>query len=170
MIIEKPNPVAYPAYYHNYIKAVPEDDLVLALQNNKKVLDPLILELITKGNYRYADGKWTVKEVLMHIIDAERIFAYRALSFARADKTALPGFDEDAYVPYYNAEKRPLQHIYGEFKAVRESSIFLFQSFNEEALQRSGVANGNTVSVVSLGFIIAGHAQHHFNVLKERYL
>lgn len=170
MAIEKPHPDTYPAYYQTYIGAVPENDLLEALQNNKKALDPLVLELMTKGNYRYAEGKWTVKEVLMHLVDTERIFAYRALTFARADNNALPGFDENEYAKHYNADKRTLQHIYGEFKAVRDATALLFQSFDEEMLQRSGTANGKAISVTALGYAIAGHANHHFNVLKERYL
>lgn len=170
MAIEKPQPDTYPAFYHTYVNEVPENDLLQALHNNRQAIEPLMLQAMDKGNYRYAEGKWSIKEVLMHIIDAERIFAYRALTFARGDKNALPGFDEDAYVNYYSADKRTLQHIYGELIAVRNTTMFLFQSFDEEALQRSGIANGNAISVSALGFVIAGHANHHFKVIKERYL
>lgn len=170
MAIEKPHPDTYPVYYSTYINAVPENDLILALQNNRKALDALILELMGKADYRYAEGKWTVKEVLLHIIDTERIFAYRALTFARGDKNVLPGYDENEYAKYYSADKRTLQQVYAELKVVRDATIHLFQSFDKEALLRSGIANGNPISVTALGYAIGGHANHHFKVIKERYL
>lgn len=170
MAIEKPHPDTYPAYYSTYIDAVPENDLILALQNNRKALYALILELMGKADYRYAEGKWTIKEVLLHMIDTERIFAYRALTFARGDKNVLPGYDENEYAKYYSADKRTLQQVYAELRVVRDATIHLFQSFDEEALLRSGIANGNPISVTALGYAIAGHANHHFRVIKERYL
>lgn len=170
MAIEKPHPDTYPVYYNTYISAVQENDLIPGLQNNRKALDALILELMGKADYRYAEGKWTIKEVLLHLIDTERIFAYRALSFARGDKNVLPGYDENEYAKYYSTDKRTLQQVYAELKVVRDATIHLFQSFDEEALLRSGIANGNPISVTALGYAIAGHANHHFNVIKERYL
>jgi hypothetical protein len=171
MIIVKPTANDYPSFYEPYIKAVKENDLLDALRNNLEAVNQLISEIpLEKGDYRYADGKWTVKEVLIHIADAERIFAYRALCFARNDKTELPGFDEEAYMPYANAAKRTIFSIEDEFESLRNANIALFKSFDEEALNRKGMANKNMISVRALGFIIAGHANHHLKVLRERYL
>lgn len=171
MIITKPAVIEYPQYYESYIKVVKENDLLDALRNNLEAFNQLISDIpLDKGDYRYADGKWTVKEVLIHIADAERIFAYRALCFARNDKTELPGFDEEAYMPYANAAKRTIFSIEDEFESLRNANIALFKSFDEEALNRKGMANRNMISVRALGFIIAGHANHHIKILRERYL
>ena len=170
MAIAKPHAGTYPEYYSLYLNTVQGEDLILALQNNRKALDALVLEMIGKADHSYAPGKWTIKEVLLHLIDTERIFAYRALTFARADKAELPGFDENEYARHYPADKRTLQQVYAEFKVVRDATIHLFQSLNEEAVLRSGIANGKPISVSALGYAIVGHANHHFNVIKERYL
>jgi uncharacterized damage-inducible protein DinB len=171
MIITKPAVTEYPQYYEPYIKAVKENDLLDALRNNLEVFNQLVSDIpIEKGDYRYAEGKWTVKEVLMHVTDVERIFAYRALTFARNDKNELPGFDEDAYVPYYQAEKRTIFSIEDEFESLRNANIALFKSFDEETLNRKGMANRNMMSVRSVGFMLAGHAAHHVKVVRERYL
>ena len=120
--------------------------------------------------YRYAEGKWTIKEVLVHIIDDERIYAYRALRFARNDKTELPGFDQDPYAFYSNANVRSIESIIEEYEAVRMSTITLFNGFSDDVMLRSGVANNNEVTVRALGYHIAGHELHHLNILKNRYL
>lgn len=171
MIIAKPAPTEYPPYYDAYIKKVAQNDLLDALRINKEEMTALINSIpIEQGSYRYAEGKWSVKEVLIHIMDAERIFAYRALTFARKDKNELPGFNEDEYVPNSGAENRTLFSIHDEFVAIRDSSITLFNSFNHDMLTSTGVANKNKITVRSLGYIIAGHAKHHIDVIKERYL
>lgn len=170
MPIEKPHPDTYPAYYQPYIDAVPENDLLQALHNNQLAIDPLIKKIMGKEGYRYAEGKWSIKEVLTHVADAERVFAYRALTFARNDKAELPGFDENEYVKYSNADNRHIQYIYGDLMNVRSSSMILFSTLDADGLLRCGIANGNPVSVIALGYIIAGHANHHFKVIKERYL
>lgn len=171
MITTKPAPGEYPPYFDAYLKAVPENDLLEALEHGKTGMLQLLSTIPhTKGDYSYAEGKWTVKEVLIHVLDSERIFNYRALCFARNDKTELPGFDEDAYTPNSGAGGRSLISIANEFEAVRASTIALFNSFTGEMMQRRGVANRNAVSVQALGFIIAGHANHHVKVITERYL
>ena len=123
-----------------------------------------------KEDFAYAPGKWTPKEVIGHIIDTERIMAFRALCFARKDKTPLPGFDENYYVANANFKNRTMYDLAHEFAVVRESNIALFKCFNQEALDATGTANGREVSVRAILFMIAGHAVHHVNIIKTRYL
>jgi uncharacterized damage-inducible protein DinB len=123
-----------------------------------------------KYDYRYGDDKWTIKEVLQHIIDAERIFTYRALCFARKDKTFLPGFDENSYADHSKAAKRDWNMMVEEIKALRKASEYLFASFDAEQLDETGTSNNNPVYVLAVGFIVIGHAMHHVKVIKERYL
>lgn len=121
-------------------------------------------------NFSYNEGKWTVKEVLLHIIDTERIFQYRALRFARQDKTMLPGFSENDYVSYSHAKDRSIASLMLEFKAVRMSTVALFETFNDDTLLQLGSSGGNTMSVRGAGYLILGHQTHHVNIVKERYL
>ena len=123
-----------------------------------------------KFDYRYAEGKWTIKDIIQHLIDAERIFAYRALRFARNDKTALPGFDENEYVDEVQSDKRSLQDLLTELAIVRQATLALFKSFSNNELLRTGIASNNPVSVRALGFTIIGHQNHHQRVFQERYL
>lgn len=159
------------SFFHNYINQVTEEDIVIAFQKHS---DELIqfLEVIPpeKYDHRYAEGKWTVKEVLQHIIDAERIFAYRSLRFARKDTTPLAGFDENFYTENAKAGKRDWQTMLGEFKALRQSSAYLFGSFDAEQLQAEGTANNTPTYVLGVGYILIGHSLHHMKILKERYL
>jgi hypothetical protein len=160
-----------PHFYKNYVKNIEESDLLQAL----RISGHRCIELIhsipeSKSDFRYADGKWTIREMLCHMIDGERIFAYRALRFARNDKTPLAGFDENEFAPQANAAGRSLAKIAAEMAHLRTSTIDLFESFTPEMLNRKGTANNNELSVMALGFIIAGHETHHCNVLKERYL
>ncbi len=160
-----------PPFYKAYIKLVDETDLLQALRlSSYRSLELLHSVPERKWDFRYAAGKWSVRELWCHVIDAERIFAYRALTFARNDKTELPGFDENQYVPESNASGRSLKKIADEFMHVRLGTIDLFESFSEEMLSRKGKANKNEVSVAALGFIVAGHETHHRNILRERYL
>lgn len=167
----KPALSEVPAFYHGYIAQAVGDDIVPALtiagERMRAVLGPLPSDL---HEYRYAPGKWSVKEVVQHVIDGERVFAYRALRFARNDATELPGFEENDYVPASHADRRTLADLLAEHDAVRKATIALFNSFPAEAMARSGSANGQRVSVRGLGWIIAGHAMHHLRVLQERYL
>jgi uncharacterized damage-inducible protein DinB len=123
-----------------------------------------------KFDYRYAEGKWTIKEIIQHIIDTERIFAYRALRFSRNDKTALASFDENDYVDNTNANSRGLQDLLTELSAVRHSNLLFYKSLSEEQLKRIGTASNNQMSVRALGFVIIGHQKHHQKVFQERYL
>ncbi|HSP07494.1 MAG TPA: DinB family protein [Acidobacteriota bacterium] len=170
--IAKPKDGEFPDYAIMYIGLLPDDGLVLRhLKSNLKATKDLILSLPEeKLLYRYAEGKWTIKEVLAHIIDDERIYTYRALRFARNDATELPGFEQDEYARYSGANNRKIKNILKEFAAVRNATIALFESLDEEALGRSGVANGNRVTVRALAYHLAGHELHHINILKERYL
>ena len=171
-LIAKPKNGEFPAYASMYIDLIPNDGLLLEhLKNNFIAAQSLINSLPEETLlYRYAPGKWTIKEVLVHIIDDERIYAYRALRFARNDKTELPGFEQDDYTRYSNANSRDIQDIMEEYEAVRNSTIALFKQFDEEVLSRSGTANKNHVTVRALGYHIAGHEMHHLNIIKEKYL
>lgn len=160
-----------PHAYKNYVKQVEESDLLQAL----RISGHRALELVhtipdNKIDFRYAQDKWTIREVLCHMIDAERIFTYRALRFARNDKTELPGWEENEYAPQANAEGRSKQKIAQEMAHVRTATLDLFEGFTPEMWVRKGIANKKELSVVVLGFIIAGHETHHCQILKDRYL
>ena len=170
--IEKPKEGEYPPYADIYIGLLPDDGLVLKhMRESLKATTAFMLSLPEERLvFRYAPGKWTVKEVLAHVIDDERIYAYRALRFARNDPTELPGFDQDAYAPCSGANRRTVESLVGEFAAVRRSTIALFESFDEEALERAGVADGNRATVRALAYHIAGHELRHMSIIRERYL
>jgi hypothetical protein len=155
-----------------YIKLLPDDGLLLKhLEKNFKRTKSFILSIPrNKLDYPYAPGKWNIKEILVHVIDDERIYAYRALRIARNDKTPLPGFEQDDYVPFSRAHERKLKDIFEEFETVRKATISLFKSFNEEDFLRTGFANKHEVSVRALAYHLAGHELHHVNIIKERYL
>lgn len=167
----RPDLSRVPKFFHNYISQVPENELMDAFNIETPAL-LRFLESIPREmhDYRYADGKWTIREILQHIIDAERIFAYRALRFARKDQTALPGFDENLYAANAKADKRDWDGLMGEFKVVRMSSEYLFASFDKDQLEASGTSNNSSVYVLGIGFLLIGHSLHHMNVIKERYL
>ncbi len=169
--MKRPQVNEHPAYYTHYIGLVKGDNILKQLEDQVIDIQAIISEIPEeKENYAYASGKWTIKEVLGHIIDTERIMAYRALRFARKDKTALPGFDENEYVANSDYNKRTLYDIAHEFAIVRESNLALFKHFNEEALDQRGTANNNEATVRAILFMIAGHANHHLNVIKTKYL
>jgi len=170
--IEKPKHGEYPDYAIMYMKLVPDDGLLLKhLENGYDEMEKLIRSLpAEKLLYRYAANKWTIKEVLVHIIDDERIYAYRALCFARNEKTQLPGFEQDDYITFSNANDRTLENILQEYEAVRRATIALYEGLDDAALLRSGIANNNKATVRALGYHIAGHELHHMNIIKERYL
>lgn len=160
-----------PTFYKNYVKQVDQTDMLTAMRlSGYRTLELVHSIPEKKMDYRYADGKWSIRELLCHMIDAERIFAYRALRFARNDKTNLPGWEENDYAPQANASNRSLKKIADEMQHLRVSTIDMFEGFTEEMLTRKGTANNNEMSVVALGFIIPGHETHHRNILKERYL
>jgi|SRR5579875_3035545 len=160
-----------PEYYHQYIKLAMDDDLKTAFQKHQTGLVSLLQNIPEeKWNYRYAEGKWSVKEVVQHIIDGERIFAYRALVFARKDKTPLPSFDENNYANASKADERNSHDMIEELKTVQKSSAQLFNSFDEEQLDESGIASNKSNYVKGIGYILVGHALHHKKILEERYL
>lgn len=161
----------YNPFYHNYILSAGDNTLLSELERGKDELISFIENVPDeKLGYAYADGKWTLAELLVHVLDAERVFQYRALRFARNDETALAGFDQDIYVPQSNAGKRTKKDILEEYKTVRESTLSLFRSFSDEVLKRVGVASGSEMSTGAMGFVICGHQAHHLRIIKERYL
>ncbi len=160
-----------PAFSKNYVKLIEETDLIQALRiSGHRMLELVHFIKEDKADYSYAEGKWTIRELLCHVIDAERVFAYRALVFARNDKNILPSFEENEYAPEANASGRSLKKIADEMAHLRISTIDLFEGFTPKMLVRKGTANTNVFSVAALGFIIAGHETHHRKVLMERYL
>jgi uncharacterized damage-inducible protein DinB len=167
----KPNLQRIPAYYHSYINNVKTDDLAAAFKQHQTDLTSFLTQLPDeKWNYRYAEGKWSVKEMVQHIIDTDRIFNYRALCIARGEQASLPGFDENSYAAASKAGRRTKEDLLEELRTVQASSALLFNSFDEEQLDRTGVANNNPTYVLGIGFILIGHALHHKNILQERYL
>lgn len=172
MKISQLQPNEYGQFYANYLEQVSDEyTLVEELEISVHRLVKFVREIpMDKFDYRYAEGKWTIKDILLHLIDAERIFAYRALRFARNDKTELPGFEENSYVDEANANKRSIQDLLTELLVVRQASLSLFKSFSEEQLLRKGIASNNPMSVRALGFIIIGHQNHHQKVFEDRYL
>ena len=160
-----------PEFYHNYIKQVKEDDLLQAFKNNKTDFISFLKSIpVEKHDLCYADGKWTIKEILQHIIDAERVFSYRALRFARKDTTHLPGFNEVYFAKYAHAANRIWEDLLTEFEAVRTSTELLFASFGNDQLEAEGISNNQPIYVLGIGFICVGHCLHHQNIIRERYL
>lgn len=162
----------YNPYYQTYINTLGEDAELLNVLNKQSNNFPQFMGSIPddKLHYAYAEGKWSVAEVLQHIIDTERVFQYRALRFSRNDATPLPGFDQDVFADGVQMENSTKETIIAEYSAVRASTIALFASFDNEALKRLGTASDSPMSVGALGFITCGHQRHHRNVLRERYL
>ena len=173
-IILKPEKGEYPEYAEMYIKLLPDDGLILKhLADNFQTVKNFIFDLPPKKMlYRYAGNKWTIKEILVHIIDDERIFSYRAMAFARGEKQSLPGFDQDDYAGYSGANERDLNGIFEEYEAVRRSTIELFKYLPEESLMRKGTGSTtfHSATVRALAYHIAGHEQRHINIIKEKYL
>jgi uncharacterized damage-inducible protein DinB len=171
-VIEKPGEGEYPAYAHIYIDLLPDDGLILKhLEDNLAFTRKFVTSLPdARLLHRYAEGKWTIKETLGHVVDDERIYVYRALRFARHDSTELPGFDQDQYAQHSEANKRDARDLLDEFTLVRQATIAFFNSLGDAALMRTGAADGHHVSVRALAYHIAGHELHHMNIIKERYL
>ena len=171
MKILRPSKGDYPEYYDKYISRVLSKDPIRELKEGKRQMLRLIRKLNRKQlAYRYEEGKWTIKEILVHLMDGERVFCYRALRFARNDKTELPGFEEKEWAPNSKATGRKIRSMLREYSAVRDATIELFSNFDKEMLNRSGVANGNPISVRSLVYIVAGHEIHHMGIIREKYL
>ena len=158
-------------FYQPYISLANEADLVEELEISVHEFIKFVQNIpMDKFDYRYAEGKWTIKDIIQHLIDSERVFAYRALRIARNDKTPLPGFEENTFANEANGNKRNLQNLLTELALVRQSTIMLFKNFSDEILLRTGTASEKQVSVRALGFIIIGHQKHHQKVFQERYL
>lgn len=171
MPITRPAPDEHIEYYGRYINLVTGNDLVQLLQDDRDKLLNFVQNIPPdKLDYRYAPGKWNIREVLVHMIDCERVFAYRALCFARKDENRLPGFDEEKWGAVMNAADRSITSILLEYNAVRNATIALFATFNHGEDLYRGIANNNEISVRALGYIICGHEIHHINVITERYL
>lgn len=170
LAITRPAADEYFPYYGTYISQVPGDDAMPTLASHIESWHPALRRLTdAQALHRYAPDKWSVKQVLAHLSDGERVFAYRALRFARADATPLSGFDENAWAPASGADRRPVAELADELRAVRVATVALFRSFDDGMLLRRGEANGRTISVRALAWIAAGHAIHHQTVLRERY-
>ena len=169
--MERPNNNEYAAYFETYVSLVPESDIVSAMRNQADELREIFSQISDdKGLYRYAEGKWTIKELLGHLIDGERVFAYRALRFARADKTPLPGFDQDPYVENANFNNVKLSDLLEEMLSLRNANTLFFNNLSDEAWTRTGISSDHEISVRAIAFIIVGHIRHHVKVLKEKYL
>jgi len=170
-LIARPGTDEYAPYYGTYIGKVPDGDLRALLSSQLTETLALIRSIPeSRGGHRYAPDKWSIKEVLGHLADSERIFSYRALRIGRGDSTPLPGFEQDDYVPTGRFDDRTLRDLADELGVVRQATIHLFAHLDEAALERRGTASGKTVSVRALAYIIAGHELHHVGILKTRYL
>lgn len=163
-----PNPAPF---YKGYIDVLDEVELMDMLQRQLKNF-PKFIESVPDNrlNFAYANKKWTIAQVLMHVLDAERVFQYRALRFSRGDRTPLPGFDQDLFAAGLNAQRRSKESMIEEYKNIRRSSIALFNDLDAKKLAQTGVASGLEWSVAKLGFVICGHQKHHRNIIRERYL
>lgn len=167
--MNRPQTEDYPQWYSGYINLVDRDVLEI-LSTQAEAFAQFVTSNADKADYAYAPGKWTIKEMFGHIIDTERIMVFRLTCFARGEKAAIPGFDEDQYVINAHFKDRSLESLCEEFVSLRKSNLFLLKSLNEEELNRFGNANGNEISVRALVFILAGHVMHHQKVIVERYL
>lgn len=173
MTTHLPRPAAgeYAPFYAGYVAEMPDGDLLAALERQGEETFALLSALPEqRGHHRYAPGKWTIKDIAGHLADAERIFAYRALRFARGDAAPLAGFDENEYVQAAGAEHRPLVELAAELHDVRRATLAFFRGLSRDAAARRGSANGAEISVRALAWVIAGHERHHIRVLHERYL
>jgi hypothetical protein len=161
----------FPAYFERYLAQVVGIDLLDALESGLTTTQSFFKAIPeNKLEFRYAEGKWTPKEILLHLIDCERVFSYRALQFARADNASVSGFDENEFADNSNANTRNLENLLSEYEAVRKATLLLFKSFSDETLGRTGKSSNNVLSVRAAGFIIAGHEKHHSQIISERYL
>ena len=160
-----------PEYFHKYINLVIDDDLQSAFDKHQKDLVSFLKDIPKrKWTYRYAEGKWSIKEVVQHIIDAERVFCYRALCFSRKDPSPLPAFDENIFAANSKADERSKKELLKELKIVQQSSALLFNSLDEEQLDQPGVASGKSTYVKGVAYILLGHAVHHKKILEDKYL
>ena len=167
--MNRPQADEFGSFYQGYIDAA-SDDVIAEIKEQETSLPVLLRANSAKADFAYAEGNWTLKELLGHIIDTERVMAYRLLRISRNDSTPLPGFDQNVFVKYSNHQKVDFEKLIQEFEAVRKSTLFLVDSLSEEQLNYRGSANGYPLSGRALVYIIAGHLKHHLKVIKERYL
>jgi uncharacterized damage-inducible protein DinB len=170
-MMRRPEKNEYASYYDTYIKRICDTDIIRVLEEQTDKAVTFIKSIPEeKGAYRYAEGKWSVKDVLGHITDTERVFGYRALRFARGDSTEVPGFEQDDYVPAAKAWKRTMADLAEELYHLRKANLLMLKALGEEELSRGGIASKNYMSVRAAAYVLAGHLDHHINFLKERYL
>jgi len=169
--MSRPEKTEYNEYYETYISLVPEAEILPALEDQIAEIEKLVGEIPEeKGAFAYAEGKWTIKEVLGHLSDGEKLFAYRTLRISRADKTPIEGFEQDGYVENGNFNRRSLADLTEEFLLLRRANMYMFRNLDEDAWLRLGTASGYPFSVRALAYISVGHVRHHLNILKSRYL
>jgi uncharacterized damage-inducible protein DinB len=169
--MQRPADSDYGSWYADYVSLVPEEDVLSVIEQQSSTTQRLISSLAeSQATHRYAEGKWSVKEVIGHVTDAERVFGYRALCIARGDKNSLPGFDEQEYMKHANFDSWRLGDLAEAYALTRRANIVMFRNMDEESWDRRGLANNSEVTVRALAFILAGHERHHLKVLRERYL
>lgn len=169
--MNRPSETEYAPYYQSYIDQVSESDIMPVMRSQMDELDVLLGRVEpNQETYRYAEGKWSIREIVGHLIDGERVFGYRVFCIARGEQQNLPGFDQDDYMLTAPYDRIGLEDLLSELRLIRLGNIAMLRTLDEEAWSRSGVANDNSVSVRALVFIMAGHLRHHMNVLRERYL
>jgi uncharacterized damage-inducible protein DinB len=170
-MINKPQPGEYAPWSAGYIAKVPNGPVLEILEYLRDSTYSFFSRMAAEqADHTYAEGKWTIKEVLAHMIDAERLFSFRAFCFSRSEQQPLPGFDQDEYLRHAELETRTIQSLADEFKAVRQSSLYIFNSLTDEQAMRIGMASNHPMSVRALVFMTAGHELHHLDILKERYI
>ena len=168
--MNRPEKSEYNEYYERYVSKVADDDIVATLNKQPSELKELFANVgEDRGTYSYKEGKWTLKEVLSHLIDGERIFGYRMLRISRADETPIEGFEQDGYIEYSNANNRPFAELLDEFDLQRRSNLLLIKNLSDDATQRIGNASGFDISVRGLIYIMAGHVRHHQAIIMEKY-
>ena len=168
--IARPASTEYAPFYGGYVNEVPDGDLLAHLERQGRDTATLLRGITEqRSQHRYAPAKWTIREVVGHMIDAERVFTYRALSFARGEGAPLPSFDENAWAATSNADSRSLKDLIDELTVVRAATLALFRGFAEREFARSGVASNNKITVRAIAYIVAGHERHHVKILRERY-
>jgi hypothetical protein len=169
--MNRPDKNEYASYYERYVSLVKESDIVAALETQQLEFLEIFKEIAEeKGVFRYEAGKWSIKELIGHLIDGERIFAYRALRFARADKTPVEGFEQDDYIANADFDAIRLDDLIAEFSLLRQANILFFRNLSDEIWSRTGTASNAEVSVRALAYIMAGHVRHHLKILQARYL
>lgn len=169
--VKRPDAKDYSEYYHNYVQHVPEGDILDILDKQADLLGRFFAGVNEeKSLYRYEEGKWSIREVVGHLLDVERIFSYRAFRFSRGDQTELPGFDENSYVPKGNYDQHDITELVEEFYLLRKATVSMFRGFDKKMWELSGKANGAAMSVRAVAWILAGHLIHHMKVIQSRYL